>query len=322
MSNELTKATTPKPDTFTLVLAGTQKGLESLLPDALVRRELRLLAVEATINPKIRMCTPLSIQRSIFIVGQLGLEFGATRGEVYAIPRKSGDVMELNLQIGYKGYLTLARRAGVREVRTGLVWNWEQYRYQEGLSCILEHTPLPPPKDAVNPYSSDNLVAAYAIAVVDGRPVHRWMWGAEILQRRARSDGYRSFASGQARSTPWSTDFGSMARKTVIRALLTGGTVPMHDPTGMGLAIVMEDDASAAERSAVLATMAAENERAASVIGSYDVEDEDQDDLTKMEEHLGPEKVTEIRAKLHIPAGTVPPGMVPAYMKALQAAIS
>ncbi len=58
-----------------------------------------------------------------------------------------------------------------------------------------------------------------------------------------------------------------MVRKTVIRALLTGGTVPMHDPTGIGLASsLLEDDAGVSERNAALAALAADNERATTLL--------------------------------------------------------
>lgn len=276
-SNPLATATNQPParppDPFNATINACVKGLGTLVPDEVAKRLLRLLVVEATLTPAIRACTPLSIQRAIFMAGQLGLEFGGARGEVYAIPRKARanvngewvSVQELNVQVGYKGYLTLCRRAGVREVRTGLVWAWDTWDYAEGLDPVLRHVPAPPPDDAE--LDDRNLVAAYAVAIVDGRPVHRWMWRKEILDRRSRSDGWKSFDKGQAKSTPWVTDFASMVRKTVIRALLTGGTVPMHDPTGIGLAsALLEDDAGAPERNAALAALAADNERAAALL--------------------------------------------------------
>lgn len=62
--------------------------------------------------------------------------------------------------------------------------------------------------------------AAYAIAAMkDGGVIHEVMSVEDINAIRDRSDAYRAFKAGKIKSTPWSTDWSEMARKTVFRRL-------------------------------------------------------------------------------------------------------
>ena len=62
--------------------------------------------------------------------------------------------------------------------------------------------------------------AAYAIAAMkDGGVIHEVMSVEDINAIRDRSDAYRAFKNGKIKSTPWSTDWSEMARKTVFRRL-------------------------------------------------------------------------------------------------------
>lgn len=62
--------------------------------------------------------------------------------------------------------------------------------------------------------------AGYAIAVLkDGGIIHEVMSVEDINRIRNRSDAYRAFKDGKIKSTPWSTDWEEMARKTVLRRI-------------------------------------------------------------------------------------------------------
>lgn len=63
-------------------------------------------------------------------------------------------------------------------------------------------------------------IAVYAIAKLDGGEVMREvMTVAQVNGIRDRSDAYRAFKANKIKSTPWSTDWEEMARKTVFRRL-------------------------------------------------------------------------------------------------------
>lgn len=60
----------------------------------------------------------------------------------------------------------------------------------------------------------------YALAELkSGGIVHDVMSLADVNRIRDRSDAYRAFKAGKIKSTPWSTDWSEMARKTVFRRL-------------------------------------------------------------------------------------------------------
>jgi len=335
MSNELSKATSAplSPyDRFAKNLATYQKGIGSLVKPDVASRLLRLILVEAALNPAILDATPQSIMRAVFLSAQLQLEPGAVKGELYFIPRKSrvkqGDrwvdgVVELQCQIGYKGYLTLARRSGlISMVDAHVVYAGDQYDLRYGTDPAMVHIPKP----GIDRTNTDDIIAAYAVVKLrDGSTYYEWLWRDEIDARRGRSDAAKAFDQGKIKSTPWATDYAAMARKTAIRALFTSGRVPMADQLGFAAA-VFDEEATPAIHHAAMAAMAAEMQaegKDAAILGTSEpVEEEPVDgDIARMEAELDPAKVQEIRTRLHIPAGTIPPGMVDGYRKALLAAV-
>ena len=60
----------------------------------------------------------------------------------------------------------------------------------------------------------------YALAELkDGGILHEVMPVADVNRIRDRSDAWKAFKDGKIKSTPWSTDWSEMARKTVFRRL-------------------------------------------------------------------------------------------------------
>lgn len=63
-------------------------------------------------------------------------------------------------------------------------------------------------------------IAVYAIATLDGGEVMREVMTVDQVNGiRDRSDAWRAHKAGKIKSTPWSTDWEEMARKTVFRRL-------------------------------------------------------------------------------------------------------
>jgi recombination protein RecT len=253
MSTEITKI---QPPAFDRQLATYLKGMGSLVPKEVANRLLRLMTVEAALNPKIQECTQASVMRAVYLSAQLALEVGAVKGELYMIPRmmsvrrENGQFdkeMQLQIQIGYKGYLTLARRSQqISMVDAHVVFEGDAYEISLGTDPKLIHVP----QKGIDRTKSANIIGAYCIVKLkDGSVYFEWLWKDEIDARRARSEN-------RSDKGPWSTDYAAMARKTAIRALFTGGRVPMADQ--IGLAALLDEEASPEQTRAALATMAEE----------------------------------------------------------------
>lgn len=254
MSTEIAK--TPPPPSFDRQLATYLKGMGSLVPKEVANRILRLMTVEAALNPKIQECTQASVMRAVYLSAQLALEVGAVKGELYMIPRmisvKRADGQwdketQLQVQIGYKGYLTLARRSGmISMIDAHVVFEGDAYEIALGTEPRLVHVP----QKGIDRTKSAGIVGAYCIVKLkDGSTYFEWLWRDEIDARRARSEN-------KSDKGPWTTDYAAMARKTAIRALFTGGRVPMADQ--IGLATLLDEEASPEQTRAALATMAEE----------------------------------------------------------------
>lgn len=214
-----TAITTATKQTFRTALAKIVQDSAELLPRHMTPdRMMKLVYAAATKTPKLFQCTPASIGMCLTTCSELGLEPGDVRGHVYLIPRENrkAGVMECTLQIGYKGYAELGRRSGdISSIDATTVYKGEPFEVERGAHPDIKHKWMP---DVDR--SDTNIVAAYAIARLrDGSIAFEVLTRQEIDARRSRS---MSRNDG-----PWVTDYARMARKSALRALFTGGLVPM-----------------------------------------------------------------------------------------------
>ena len=214
-----TAITTATKQTFRTSLAKIVQDSAELLPRHMTPdRMMKLVYAAATKTPKLMQCTPASIGMCLTTCSELGLEPGDVRGHVYLIPRENrkAGVMECTLQIGYKGYAELGRRSGeIASVDASVVYKGEPFLVARGAHPDIQHEW----RSDID-RSDSALVAAYAVVrLKDGSIAFEVLTRQEIDARRARP---MSRDNG-----PWVTDYARMARKTALRALFTGGLVPM-----------------------------------------------------------------------------------------------
>ena len=159
-------------------------------------------------QPDLAECDPRSVERAI--IQAVGAGLMPDGREAAIIPfrdRKAGTVVATLIPM-IEGQIKLARRATPGLVlRTRVVFEGDEWEHSEGLAPTIRHVPAES-ADRRN----ERIRAAYAVAIVPGAASPEW----EVMYRET-IERYR--ARGADRG-PWRTDWGEMARKTVLRQLL------------------------------------------------------------------------------------------------------
>lgn len=171
-------------------------------------RFVRLLLTAANTNPDLFNCDQRSFLASGVAAAQLGLEPNDARGLCYLIPFKDHGVKKVQLIIGYKGMLDLARRSGmVSAINAFAVFKQDKFTYSLGLEPTLDHVPGDHDEDP------NDLTHVYALAKVQGDTQFVVLTRRQIDKVMAQSSGARSGRS------PWTTHYTEMALKTALRRL-------------------------------------------------------------------------------------------------------
>ena len=166
----------------------------------------------------LQMCEPLSLMYVGIKAAALNLPLDPNLGFAYAIPYKNNKTgkTEAQFQIGWKGVLQLAIRSGqfkainVTDVREG------EYQGEDLLTGEMRLT-------SVDNREQHKIVgyAAY-MRLVNGFEKSVY-WSVEKVEAHARqySQTYSSSKDYIRKQSKWTTDFDAMAKKTVLKMLLS-----------------------------------------------------------------------------------------------------
>jgi recombination protein RecT len=212
----------------------------------------------AIVNPDVMLCTPQSIARALALCGLTGLLPGGANPEVDILPRQSrrkdehgnwgNGPLELQWQVGWRGYVTLALRAGER-VKAVNVFEGERFVWEEGLDAKLIHAPGRNRTITEEAAKQDlaPLAATYAVVThSDGTKDFLVVPLDEILKRRNSSDGWRAWRDNKIKSTPWGAWPESMVLKTAIRAAAQRGVLALDDVARYAMEVDGHEDAAPA----------------------------------------------------------------------------
>lgn len=187
-------------------------------------RLMRVTANAIRTTPKLQDCEPLSFLGALMQCAALGLEPNTVLGHAYLIPfdknvkdeatGRWNKVPQVQLVVGYKGLIDLARRSGhITSISANIHYSDDElWDYEEGTEARLRHRPGPQDGDKLH---------AYAIAkFTDGGHAYVVLPWAQVIKIRDGSQGYQSAKKfGKLDSNPWATHEDAMAKKTAIRAL-------------------------------------------------------------------------------------------------------
>lgn len=116
--------------------------LTALLPKVITPERFMSLCINVVQNDeKLHDCTSTSLVRCMFQAAQMGLTPGLRR-QVYLIPykNKKKQCTEAQLQIGYQGLLTMARRSGqISKIDAGYVMDGDIFEFANGFDVTLRH---------------------------------------------------------------------------------------------------------------------------------------------------------------------------------------
>jgi recombination protein RecT len=185
------------------VMAMTQQ-IQVALPQGLsAERFTRVIVTELRRNPRLAETQWISLAGSVMLAAQLGLEPGPL-GLAFLVPYKN----ECTLQIGYKGYIELARRSGyIQSLSAHEVRASDEFEFEYGLEERLTHRP--------NFLDDSAPIAYYAVA--------RYKDGGHnmVVLSKRQVDSYRARSpAARGGQSPWDTDYDAMAKKTCVRRLV------------------------------------------------------------------------------------------------------
>ena len=187
-----------------------------MLPKHLnAERLLKVAQIAATTTPALAKCDVASLVGAIGQCAQMGLEPNTLLGHAYLVPfnvkRKDADgnerwVNSVQVIIGYKGLIDLARRSGqIVSIAAHEVCENDEFELVYGLDEKLNHTPAMGERGAI--------IGFYAIAKLkDGGHAFEFMsrYQVDEIMRASQSKG---------KYGPWHDHYTEMGRKTVIRRL-------------------------------------------------------------------------------------------------------
>ncbi len=204
-----------KKDNFAVVrdlLEKSKSEIAKALPKSITpERIARIALTTLRKNPALLDCDPSSFLGAVMQASQLGFELDDNLGYVYLVPfynKKTGK-KEIQLIIGYRGLIELARRSGqLMSINAHIVYENEPFTLEYGLLETLKHVPLPPSK------RGKGIKGVYAVATMkDNSKTFDFLWPEEIESIK------KSSKAGSA-SSPWATHEEEMMKKTVIRKLM------------------------------------------------------------------------------------------------------
>ncbi|MFH5927423.1 recombinase RecT [Roseomonas xinghualingensis] len=200
--------------------------LKAVLPQHMTPDRLMKIALGALrTTPKLMDATVQSLFGAVVFCAQLGLEPNTPQGHVYLIPfnkrvkdgSKWVDKPEVQVIIGYKGLIDLARRSGqIVSISARTRCLHDEWEMEWGTEDRIKHTPRDGDRGPV--------VGFYAVAKLkDGGVQFEYMSLKEIEAIRDSSQGYqsamRAASNGRQPKHPWIDNFEAMGLKTVIRRL-------------------------------------------------------------------------------------------------------
>lgn len=186
-------------------LKGMENRIAAALPKHLTAdRVIQMAATTIHRNPAIAKCTPASLLGAVMQASILGFPPVEALGYCYFVPYGK----DVQFQIGYKGFIELARRSGrVKMVYAEVVREGDEFEATFGLNPDLKHKP--------NFDSSKPLTHVYAVCqFTDGGYNFVVLSKSDVERLRMRNPMQKGAPKGA-----WATDYEAMAKGKAMKQL-------------------------------------------------------------------------------------------------------
>lgn len=213
-----TEVTNKKPKTITEWIKSMEGEIQRALPKHITpERITRIVLTAIRMNPQLGNCEPASLMAAVMQSAQLGLEPNTPLGQAYIIPYGK----EAQFQIGYKGLIELAHRANLKDLYARTVYSNDEFEINYGLNQDIKHKP--------NLGQRGEPIGYYAVYhLQSGGSGFEFMSISEVEEHKKL---YSKAAN--SKYSPWTNDFDSMAKKTVIKRALKYAPISVELVKGM-----------------------------------------------------------------------------------------
>jgi len=191
------------------LLAQHAGQIKQALPKHLsAERLMRVAQTAVTTTPGLLECYVPSLLGGIIQCAQLGLEPNTVMGHAYLIPfrNKKKNRTDVQVIVGYKGLIDLARRSGqIVSIAAHVVHENDHFEFLYGLEEQLAHRPADGDRGAITHF--------YAVAHMKGGG-----YAFEVMPR-AQVDTIKASSQSRGKYGPWKDHYVEMGRKTAVRRL-------------------------------------------------------------------------------------------------------
>ena len=163
--------------------------------------------MEAYSNTGLRDCDPGDVLREALKAAALKLPIVSALGYAYLVPYKRGSRTIPQFQLGYRGLIQLALRSGQYK-RIAVTEVYEGERIAKRITGEIEKQGEPLSDQIVGLIGYFQLVSGFEC------------WDS-ITKEEAEQHGKRFSKSYDNPSSPWKTDFWAMAKKTLLKRMLS-----------------------------------------------------------------------------------------------------
>lgn len=215
-----------------------QNAIQQRLLERLSESEMRSFAAElmdvCKSNPKLQQCPPASVTSAGLIANTIGLSPNSNLGLAYLIPHwnEKSNCYRCQFQIGYKGLIRLAlasdaySRVNASDVKEGELVSRDRLTGEFDFDWEMDEI-------AREKLKTIGYVAFFRLN--NGFEKTLYMTNEELYAHAKKFS--KSFGGKYPKSSLWHTDFEAMAKKTVLKLLLS-----KFGPISPKLSMAIRDD--------------------------------------------------------------------------------